>query len=71
VRDDGRGIPADAVAGVGMLSLRERAAELGGSASAECPDGGGTVVRASLPFTGMGATGAVARGGKDVTVDVG
>jgi signal transduction histidine kinase len=71
VRDDGRGIPADAVAGVGMLSLRERAAELGGSASAECPDGGGTVVRAALPFTGMGATGAVARGGKDVTVDVG
>jgi signal transduction histidine kinase len=71
VRDDGNGIPADAAAGVGMLSLRERAAELGGSASVECPDGGGTVVRAALPFNGVGVTDAVRRGGKGVTVDVG
>jgi len=71
VRDDGSGIPADAAAGVGMLSLRERAAELGGSASVECPDGGGTVVRAALPFNGVGVTDAVRRGGKGVTVDVG
>jgi signal transduction histidine kinase len=49
VRDDGRGIPDDVAAGVGMLSLRERAAELGGTVSVECPSGGGTVVRAVLP----------------------
>jgi signal transduction histidine kinase len=49
VRDDGRGIPGDVAAGVGMLSLRERAAELGGAVSVECPHGGGTVVRAVLP----------------------
>jgi signal transduction histidine kinase len=49
VRDDGRGIPDGVAAGVGMLSLRERAAELGGTVSVECPSGGGTVVRAVLP----------------------
>jgi signal transduction histidine kinase len=54
-----------------MLSLRERAAELGGSASVECPEGGGTVVRAALPFRGIGATDAVRRGGNEVTADVG
>jgi signal transduction histidine kinase len=53
VSDDGHGIPDEVVAGVGMLSLRERAAELGGSASVECPPGGGTVVRAMLPFNGV------------------
>lgn len=49
VHDDGRGIPHDVAAGVGMLSLRERAAELGGTVSVECPSGRGTVVRAVLP----------------------
>jgi signal transduction histidine kinase len=49
VCDDGHGIPDDVAAGVGMLSLRERAAELGGTVSVECPPGGGTVVRAVLP----------------------
>jgi signal transduction histidine kinase len=53
VSDDGHGIPDEVVAGVGMLSLRERAAELGGRASVECPPGGGTVVRAVLPFNGV------------------
>jgi signal transduction histidine kinase len=50
VVDDGRGIPADAEAGVGLLSLRERAAELGGSTEVTCPGDGGTVVRARLPM---------------------
>ena len=50
VRDDGRGIPADAEAGVGLVSLRERAAELGGYADVSCPAGGGTLVRAVLPL---------------------
>ncbi|QBR93088.1 histidine kinase [Nocardioides euryhalodurans] len=50
VVDDGRGIPADAEAGVGLVSLRERAAELGGNSEVTCPPGGGTVVRARLPM---------------------
>ena len=50
VRDDGRGMAADAQAGVGLLSLRERAAELGGTTEVTCPDDGGTVVRARLPL---------------------
>ena len=49
VTDDGGGIDADAQAGVGMLSLRERAAELGGHTEVTCPPGGGTVVLARLP----------------------
>ncbi len=50
VRDDGVGIGADVAAGVGMLSLRERAAELGGDCEVTCPAEGGTEVRARLPF---------------------
>ena len=49
VTDDGTGIPSDAPAGVGLLSLRERAAELGGT-EVTCPAGGGTAVRARLPL---------------------
>jgi signal transduction histidine kinase len=49
VRDDGRGIAADASAGVGMLSLRERAGELGGTCEVTCPPDGGTRIRAVLP----------------------
>ena len=50
VRDDGVGIPLQTAAGVGLVSLRERAAELGGEVSVGCPDGRGTVVRAVLPL---------------------
>jgi len=49
VADDGVGIAPDAVPGVGLSSIRERAAELGGS----CTFGNGaqgTVVRARLPL---------------------
>lgn len=49
VRDDGSGIPADAVRGVGLRSLHERAAELGGSLLLESDDDG-TRVRAVLPI---------------------
>lgn len=49
VRDDGSGIDERAQAGVGLLSLRERAAELGGRSEVTCPPGGGTLVRAWLP----------------------
>ncbi|GAA3546033.1 sensor histidine kinase [Nocardioides daeguensis] len=50
VADDGRGIPVDRAAGVGLASLRERAAELGGTTTISSPPGGGTVVRARLPL---------------------
>jgi signal transduction histidine kinase len=50
VADDGTGIPAEAQAGVGLISLRERAAELGGRSEVTCPATGGTVVRAWLPL---------------------
>ncbi|MGR0220816.1 sensor histidine kinase [Agromyces sp. ZXT2-6] len=50
VRDDGTGIPADAVGGVGLRSLRERAVELGGTLELAVADGGGTLVRATLPL---------------------
>jgi signal transduction histidine kinase len=56
VTDDGIGIAADAPTGVGLVSLRERAAELGGRCSVECPPDGGTVVRAVLPADGGGAS---------------
>jgi two-component system NarL family sensor kinase len=50
VADDGRGIGEDVTAGVGLLSLRERAEELGGRCEVRCPDGGGTTVCAVLPY---------------------
>jgi signal transduction histidine kinase len=54
VVDDGRGIGADVVAGVGLRSLRERVEELGGRYEVGCPPERGTRVRAWLP-TGGGA----------------
>jgi two-component system NarL family sensor kinase len=50
VTDDGSGIAPEAQAGVGLVSLRERAAELGGRCEVLCPATGGTVVRAWLPL---------------------
>jgi signal transduction histidine kinase len=50
VRDDGRGIAPGAREGVGLRSLRERAAELGGTAHVGPAAGGGTEIRASLPL---------------------
>jgi signal transduction histidine kinase len=50
VRDDGVGIADDAESGVGLVSLRERAAELDGHVEITCPDDGGTLVRAVLPL---------------------
>ena len=50
IADDGRGLPDDAVPGVGSASMRERAAELGGSFEVTTTSGAGTVVRAHLPL---------------------
>ena len=47
---DGRGIEAGTSAGVGLVSMRERATELGGSCQVTCPAGEpGTRVQAWLP----------------------
>ncbi len=51
VTDDGVGIDPAGASGVGMLSIRERATELGGEATAIAAEEGGTVVTARLPFT--------------------
>jgi signal transduction histidine kinase len=50
VVDDGAGVPENAVAGVGLASLRERAGELGGRVRVESADADGTRVRAWLPL---------------------
>ncbi len=49
VTDDGTGLPADRVAGVGLASMRERAAETGGTCEVVLGPGTGTTVRARLP----------------------
>ena len=49
IRDDGVGIPASRRAGVGLNSIHERAAELGGSCVIESKAGEGTQIRVSLP----------------------
>ncbi|TMF01655.1 MAG: histidine kinase, partial [Chloroflexi bacterium] len=50
IRDDGCGLPVDRRAGVGLASMRERAAELGGTCSIESVPTGGTRVTAMLPL---------------------
>lgn len=50
VRDDGRGRAMDDRAGVGLTSMRERAAELGGSCVIESLDMGGTRVFIRIPL---------------------
>jgi signal transduction histidine kinase len=52
VRDDGRGFTGGREGGVGLHSMRERAAELGGTWSIARQPGGGTLVRATLPIRG-------------------
>jgi signal transduction histidine kinase len=50
VSDDGIGLPESSRAGVGLLSMRERAAELGGTCEIAPMPGGGTRVLACLPL---------------------
>jgi len=49
ITDDGRGLGEDRGTGVGLSSMRERAAELGGSFEIDAVASGGTRVRACLP----------------------
>jgi signal transduction histidine kinase len=50
IADDGTGLPDERRAGVGMLSMRERAEELGGTCVIEELPAGGTRVMARLPL---------------------
>ncbi|MFJ2029161.1 histidine kinase [Streptosporangium sp. NPDC087985] len=50
VQDDGNGLPSGPRSGVGLLSMRERAAELGGTCVIGKAPGGGTLVEAVLPI---------------------
>jgi signal transduction histidine kinase len=50
ITDDGVGLPADRRAGVGLSSMRERAAELGGTCLIEPAPSGGVRVLARLPL---------------------
>jgi signal transduction histidine kinase len=50
IGDDGRGLRADRQAGVGLTSMRERTAELGGSFDIDSAPNGGTTVKVRLPI---------------------
>lgn len=53
VEDDGIGFKSGRDGGLGMHSMRERAAELGGRCTVSALPDGGTLVRATLPVGGM------------------
>ena len=50
IEDDGTGLPYQHRDGVGLASMRWRAAELGGTWEAQARPGGGTCVRVALPL---------------------
>jgi signal transduction histidine kinase len=50
ITDDGIGLPQDRQAGIGLVSMRERAEELGGSFAASARLEGGTRIIATLPL---------------------
>ena len=51
VRDDGVGFGPDASSGVGLGSMRERAALVGGKLEIESEEGHGTTVRLRVPLS--------------------
>ena len=66
VSDDGEGATCDAVPGIGMHSMRERAEELGGSFEFESSSRGATV-RVRLPLRGIAAAGQQFRRANDLS----
>jgi two-component system, NarL family, sensor kinase len=50
IEDDGRGLPSDPPTGVGLMSMRERALELGGTFEITRPATAGTRVRVQIPI---------------------
>lgn len=67
VRDDGVGIPATTTTGLGIRSIRERAAELGGRARIDAGAHGGTIVRVWLPAPDPHMTAAPASARQEAT----
>ena len=55
VSDDGQGLNDPSVPGVGLRSMNERAAELGGRVALHDNSSGGLTVRVNLPLTSTGA----------------
>ncbi|MFL5803588.1 MAG: GAF domain-containing sensor histidine kinase [Roseiflexaceae bacterium] len=55
IKDDGIGLPKDGRAGVGLTSMRERTAELGGTWVIETAPSRGTCIRVQLPLHQEGA----------------
>jgi signal transduction histidine kinase len=55
ITDDGRGLPLEVRTGVGLTSMQERAAELGGTCSIGQAGGRGTQVRVRLPLPAVEA----------------
>jgi signal transduction histidine kinase len=51
IQDDGVGLNRETTSGIGLGSMRERAAEVGGRCTISVPDGGGTRVFACLPLS--------------------
>ena len=64
VVDDGRGIAADAAAGVGLVSMRERARELGGRCEIAAAPPRGTSVTATLPLADLADLADLATGAR-------
>ena len=60
IEDDGTGLPAVVRPGIGLGSMRDRAAEVGGTCVVESSPGGGTRVRARLPLGAPTVPGATA-----------
>lgn len=61
IRDDGRGFDASAVtngSSFGLISMRQRLAEVGGTLAVESRHGAGTAVSASIPVAARQATDA-------------
>ena len=50
VTDDGQGLPPEHRSGLGLVTMRERASQLGGDVEISTPPGGGTRVSARLPM---------------------
>jgi signal transduction histidine kinase len=51
IQDDGVGLAGASTGGIGLGSMRERAAEVGGRCTISAPSGGGTRVNVCLPLT--------------------
>jgi len=56
IQDDGAGLTGQATGGIGLGSMRERAAEVGGRCTVSVRDGGGTRVSVCFPLATGGIT---------------